>query len=336
VVATKYQTWLKRLLALVLLLVLVYFFLPLLDEISEVGDLFRTARWEWLPVALLAQLISYIFLTWLNQLSLAPFAGKIGFWRLAAVLTSMAFIQVAVPSACVSGVAMRIRMLGKSGYRNEEALFSLAVESIAEMVVLVMVGLVGVAYLFQSDQFQVWEIVLLVSGGFLTVALLWVGWVALRDEQLSQRILRKFIGQWNRLVGRSRQQELNVLSGRLVEFRSNLQRYRDIPLWKFILATFGKVILDIATLGIGFSLFGFAIHWGTLLTGYGLILIFSVIAILPGGLGMTDAYVPVIFSWLNVPGEVALAAGLIYRLIAYWLLRFVCFLSWVILERIKT
>jgi uncharacterized membrane protein YbhN (UPF0104 family) len=47
---------------------------------------------------------------------------------------------------------------------------------------------------------------------------------------------------------------------------------------------------------------------------------------------MTDAIVPVIFSWISVPGSVALAAGLTYRLIAFWLVRFVGFISWQVLE----
>ena len=86
-------------------------------------------------------------------------------------------------------------------------------------------------------------------------------------------------------------------------------------------------------MGVCFYLFNYNIHPGTLITGYGLILTFSGLAILPGGIGMTDAYVPVIFSWLGVSGAVALAAGLCYRLIAYWLLRFIGFVSWLILER---
>jgi hypothetical protein len=42
--------------------------------------------------------------------------------------------------------------------------------------------------------------------------------------------------------------------------------------------------------------------------------------------------VPVVFSGLGVAGSVALTAGLTYRLIAFWLLRFVGFLNWQILE----
>jgi uncharacterized protein (TIRG00374 family) len=115
-------------------------------------------------------------------------------------------------------------------------------------------------------------------------------------------------------------------------FRQNLGQYRRVPVWKFCLAAFGKVLLDVATLGAGFLLFNYAIFPGTLLTGYGLVLTFSGIAVLPGGLGMVDAYVPVLFSWLAVPGAVALAAGLTYRLIAFWLVRFAGFISWQYLE----
>ena len=85
----------------------------------------------------------------------------------------------------------------------------------------------------------------------------------------------------------------------------------------------------------GFLLEVLAISPGTHYTGYGLILTFGGLATLPGGIGMVDAYVPVISSWLSVPGSVALAAGLVYRLIAFWLLRFFGFLSWQYLENRK-
>ena len=48
---------------------------------------------------------------------------------------------------------------------------------------------------------------------------------------------------------------------------------------------------------------------------------------------MTEAFIPVIFSRLGVPGPVAIAAGLTYRLIAFWLVRFVGYISWLVLER---
>jgi uncharacterized protein (TIRG00374 family) len=80
-------------------------------------------------------------------------------------------------------------------------------------------------------------------------------------------------------------------------------------------------------------MFGYNIPPATLLVGYGLILTFSGVSALPGGLVMTEAFIPVIFSRLGVPGSVAIAAGLTYRLIAFWLVRFIGYITWLVLER---
>jgi uncharacterized membrane protein YbhN (UPF0104 family) len=87
--------WLKWGLAIVLFGVLIYSFLPLLSELRQAAKLFLTAQWIWLLVAIIIQFLSYASLTLLNVLALEPFNGKIGFWNLTAVLTSMAFIQIA-------------------------------------------------------------------------------------------------------------------------------------------------------------------------------------------------------------------------------------------------
>jgi uncharacterized protein (TIRG00374 family) len=152
------------------------------------------------------------------------------------------------------------------------------------------------------------------------------------DEARSRQILTWIVEHWNRRLARVRRLDAGHLTMRLSNFRGNLSHYRKVPAWKFILASYGKVLLDVACLGAGFLLFRYAISPGTLFTGYGLILTFSGAAALPGGLTAGDAAVPVVFSWLRVPGAVALASGLTYRLIAFWLVRFVGFIAWQYLE----
>ena len=140
------KTWLRRGISALLFVVLVYFFLPLLGELKAAAALFREANWIWFGIAILAQLISYACLTWLNCLALQPFEGKITFSRLAAVLTSMAFIQVAVPSMGISGVAMRVHLLKRSGFRAEDSLASLVVETLGEAIAITTLALLGVAF----------------------------------------------------------------------------------------------------------------------------------------------------------------------------------------------
>jgi uncharacterized protein (TIRG00374 family) len=169
----------------------------------------------------------------------------------------------------------------------------------------------------------------------LIIGILWSSWYVLNDFERSRRILRGIVQVWNRYGKRIKELDLEDWDERLIFFSKNLTRYPRSSLWKFPLSAYGKVTLDVFTLGVCFLLFGYQIVPSTLLIGYGLILTLSGVSALPGGLVMTDAFVPVIFSRLGVPGPVALAAGLTYRLIAFWLVRFVGYVSWLILERRK-
>jgi uncharacterized protein (TIRG00374 family) len=329
----KTKIWLKRGLALVLFSALVYFFWPLLGEIKAAAELFRTADWIWLPIAVLVQLISYVSLTWLNMLALKPFPGKISFFTLAALLTSMAFIEIAVPSAGASGVALRVHLLGKFGYKSEEAIFSLGIETVTEVIAVISIAMIGLVYLLQAKQLELSQLVWLSLAGIIIFGSLWFAWTLIRSRDRSRALLVWLVNAWNRFLSRFRRQDLSQLEERLDTFHNHVSKYKEIPVWKFFLAAYGKVVLDIATLGAGFYLFRYLISPGTLLTGYSLMLVVNGAAVLPGGLGMTDAYVPVIFSWMAVPGAVSLAAGLTFRLITYWLMRFIGFISWQVLER---
>lgn len=325
--------WLKRGLALAALGVVIYLFWPLLGEIGAAARLLRTANWAWLPLALSVYIISYCFLTWLNSMALAPFEGQIRFPRLAAVLTSIAFIEVAVPSAGVSGVALRARLLGKHGqFSFEGSTFSLILETIYTAFAFFTLGLLGLFYLLERGHITHLQLSGLALGGFLIVGGSWIGWRVIHNKSLSRKIVFKMADRWNRIGGHFLRIEQERLENRLGIFHAGLNRLGNAPRWKFIMAAYGRVAFDVVTLGVCFVLFHHPLPIGTLFVGYGLTLLLSGVASLPGGLGLADASIPVIFAGLGVPGAVALAAGLTYRLMAYWLVRFIGFVSWQLLE----
>lgn len=328
------RPWLRAAIALVLFGALLYFFWPLIGEFREAVDLFRVADWKWLVIAIILQVISYTFLTWLNALALKPFSGKIGFGRLAEVLTSMAFISVAIPSAGLSGVALRVHLLRKFGYYTEESLFSLAVETSLEVFALATVAVLGIGYLLPQGGLSEMDFVWLSLMCIALAVIVLITWRIVRDSERSRRMLIQGVKAWNKWLGRFRRLNEEKLNERLDLFQANMARYSRGDVLKLFLAAYGKVILDVFTLGACFYLFLYAISPATLFVGYGLVLSLSGLTALPGGLIMTDASVPVIFSWLGVAGAVALAAGLTYRLIAFWLVRFVGFFSWLDLERL--
>ncbi len=328
------MTWLKRALALVAFSVVVYLFWPLIGELRKAAGLFLHARWGWLIVAVLIQLFSYACLTELNYLLLQPFEGKINYRGLMAILPTMAFIEVAIPSAGASGVVLRARFLGRGGYTPEVATFTLIMETIYLGVAMLVVSFSGFWYLLHtgelsSRQTALLLVVVCILLGIAAMAL----WAGMRRERARTAILA-LSSLWNRLASRFhlKLSSPDQVMGRVDSFYEGLTRLGRKSRIPFLLFAFSRVILDVTSLGVCFFAFSYPIMPGILLTGYGLMLALSGLGALPGGLGLADASLAVIFARLGAPGAVAVAAALAYRLIAFWLLRFIGFINWQVLE----
>ena len=328
------MTWVKRGITLLAFAIVLYLFWPLIGELRKTANLLREAQWGWIVAAFLLQFASYASLTGLNHLLLRPFEGKIRYWRLMAVLSSLAFIEVAIPSAGVSGVVLRARLLGKSGYSLEASMFTVFLEAIYISSVMIVVSLAGIWYLVQYGQVRKFQWVLLTG---LTVIAICAGLLAYwagRDRNRAKRWALKGGNTWNWVLQKFKRSPLvlDETINRVDVFFNGLEHLGKTPRWPFTTTSIGRVLLDVATLGACFAAFHFPISPGILLTGYGLMLTLSGLSAIPGGLGLADASLAVIYARLGAPGAVAVAAALTYRIIAYWLIRFAGFINWIILE----
>jgi len=326
--------WLKRVITLVAFSVVLYLFWPLIGELRQAASLFLHAKWGWLVAAVMIQLISYGCLAELNFLLLQPFKGKINFWRMVAILPAMAFIEVAIPSAGASGVVLRARFLGRVGYTPEVSTFTLALETIYLSAAMVVVSFSGFAYLLRNGELGPKQTASLALAALLIMAsaavALWVGWK--RERALTATLTLSNL--WNRLASKLhlKTNSPEEITARVDGFYDGVAHLRRTAQWPFLVFAFSRVILDVTSLGVCFIAFSYAIFPGVLLTGYGLMLALSGLGALPGGLGLADASLAVIFARLGAPGAVAVAAALAYRLVAFWLLRFIGFINWQVLE----
>jgi uncharacterized protein (TIRG00374 family) len=328
------MVWLKRLIALAAFVVLVYLFLPLVGELRRAGPLFRQAHWGWLGIAVIIQVVSYAGLAQLNRLLLQPFNGRIGLSRMMAILPAFAFIEVAIPSAGASGVVLRVRYLGQSGYTAEASVFTLALESLFLGVIMTSVSLLGIGYLLGSQQLSSSQIRLLGMFAFVMLTLLVLVVCTVWKRERLRRLVLGLATRWNRLAVRLRRTLIiyESVNQRVDIFYDGLSNYTLPPLILAVAFTIMRVVLDVATLGACFMAFTYTAPLGILLTGYGLMLALSGLGALPGGLGMADLSLAVVYARLGAPGAVAVAAALAYRLIAFWLLRFIGFITWQALE----
>ena len=326
--------WFKRLLTLALFAILLYLFWPLAQELKNLGGELRQASWGWLLTAVLIQFVSYAFLGGLNLLLLRPFPGQIGFWRIMLILPAMAFIEVTIPSAGASGVILRARLLGKNGYSIESSTFTVALENVFIGVTMLAFSMLGLAYMIRSGELRLVQLITLGMLGLLLLIVsgfaVWLG----RDRERVKRVSIRLTGTFNhwRLRFQRKTTPSEMVTQRVDKFYEGLTWLRRRPTWPYWFTAFGRVGLDIACLAACFAAFQYAISPGLLLTGYGLMLLISGVASLPGGLGMADLSLSIIYARLGAPGVVAIAAALSYRLIAWWLVRFVGFVSWQVME----
>lgn len=325
--------WVKRLVALLFLGILIYLFLPLLDELREAADLLREANWTWLPVILILQVASYSILTWLNILSLSPYKGEISAPKMAAVLTSIAFIETAVPSLGMSGVVLRARLLGRhGGYSFEASTFSMFVETFFVGGMFALVGFLGLIHLLQTGGISVLDILLLIIVALAAGGIVFLLFRLLRSPKFGEILAAGIVRVWNRYFSRFRLLDAARARTRMAEFQSGLSRYRDIPMWKFWVAAGSKAAIDVATLGACFLLFRSPVQLGLLLAGFGLSRVVAGLSSLPGGITMVDASFSVVFSEMGVPGAVALVVSLAFRLFTFWMYRVIGYVNWQLLE----
>lgn len=327
--------WFRWLLAAVCFGVVLHLFWPLLGEIRSAVRLLGRASWVWLAAAAAIQGLSYTFLVLLNVLLLRPFGGQAAFRNLVMILPAIAFIEIAIPSAGASGVVLRARLLRRLGYSTATAMFTVVLESLYLFTVMMIVGLCGLVYLLRSGEMSLSQLGYLVGlAAVVGLAGLFVFWAG-RDRERARRATATFVHGWERLRRRfPRLPEVTVAEmwKRVDSFYAGLTVLGDTPHWPCWATAAGRIGFDVATLWTCFVAFRHAISPGVLLTGYGLTLLFSALTALPGGTGLGDASLAVIYARLGTPGAVALAAALAYRLLAFWSVRFLGFCCWQMLE----
>ena len=329
--------WLKRLLGLAILLLVLHFFWPVVKDLrgEQVRYKLHHAHWVWLPGIVAVAVASYCSLAWLNMLTLKPFGDHISFRDTLGMLTAVACAEVALPSAGASGVAVRARLLAKYGYSVEVSGFSLIFESVFLAIAMAAVAILGCVYILRSGilpfRMAVGVTVALLAAAAWAGAL-WGGWQVLFNPRRSAGIVHRCATVWNRVAGRWRPLSEELINQRAAVFQEGVRQLSVVPRWRFLAAAYGRVLLDTLTLELCFGMFGHWVHYGALLTGFGFTMVMSALAALPFGLGLADLSLPTVFFQFGVPRVTSLAAGLTYRLVAFWLPRFIGYVSWTLME----
>lgn len=299
----------------------------------------KQSRWSILLLALICQAFSFGAVTYLNQILLQAYGATVPYGKQFMVQLAMAFVEAVVPSASISGVVLRARLLKAHNVSPDVAAITTMSEGtlIFASVLLptfLVVGMVGINSARIFNGLSRWLILLIVPV-ILIIIITWnsVYFARLRTERL--QMIGRF---WDRYI---QPRWLNQSEG--WHFQHIIQRlhqlwaqtlfsvqYRLYSILTCLVARFG---FEALCLMMCFYALGRKLPLITLLLVYPLTIAINTLGAIPGGVGLAEVSIATLYSQLGISTEMAITIAVAYRIIGYWLPRVIGGLAWSWIER---
>ena len=324
--------YLKRILPLLITLLLAWFLLRRGIRWGDLQSVLHQAQWGWLSLALVWQVGAYGAVTWLNEILLQRYGIKVAYAKQYVVQLAMAFIEAAVPSASISGVMLRARLLKPHGVSADVATATTLAETmlIFLSVVLLALPVAGIAMLNGIQGFG-----RLSRGLFLMIGVaIWIGitiwqWNAPRFDQFRVKQLQAAIHFWERNIQPRWPQYFGDWSALRVTERlrylwSETVASLGVHPYAIFLSLLARFGFEALSLMMCFYALGQSLPVATLILLYALSIAVNTIgAVLPGGVGLAEVSLAALYAQFGIPTEAAVAIALAYRLTGYWFPRVV-------------
>lgn len=243
--------------------------------------------------------------------------------RMALLLAAGTFVSTVMPSAGMGAVAVFIGEARRNGQSTGKVTVASMLFILMDYLAFLCVLALGLIVLFRRDHLGTTE--LLASGVMLAIAatLTFLLYLGSKSETRLGNALVRIARFFNRLaypfIRRKYLNEAKMLEyahETAEDLQTFPQRWR-VFVKPFLLAFASKVLLMIV-LTVIFLAFRVPFSAGTIIGGYSITYLFSVVSPTPSGIGIVEGIMPLALSSLNVPWSQAVIATLAYRGITFW------------------
>jgi uncharacterized membrane protein YbhN (UPF0104 family) len=303
-------------LPLLLLGVAVHLILPQMTALEHSLQVVESMAVWAVALAVGMQLLSYLGSGYLLR-AIATMAGQ----QLSLLRGTMIFAAAAsvglVGGGPVGNAAVTYRWMRGSGVGGEGAILSGWLPSLLSSAMLVLIAILGLAHLLIVHDLSTLQAV----GFGLTLALLGlIAGVVLWGVHHRSQLTALAAGAARRWAALRRKTydpaPAQAAVGRLFSAWDTLRTSG----WRGLIAgAAANIIFDMGTLYLLFVAAGHPVGAGILLAGYGLPLLLGKVSFLPGGVGIVEGTMAVLYDGLGVPDAVTVVVILAYRLISFWL-----------------
>ncbi len=314
----------RRFLFAILILFAIFLIISRVAEVENVIDTFRRADIRFLAIAFGVQLLWNVNLA-ASFWSIYGLLGvKESMLRLIGLVAAASFVNGVTPTMGMGGMTVLIADGQRRNHRTGRVTTSAAVYILYEYSAVLMILSVGLTILFRRNQLTPGEIIASGILVFMAVGLATVLILGMRSEKqlatvlgwlggLVNKIMRPFIRRNYLDLSRARTFAADIANG-LAEARRS-HRGLLLPLG-FALSS---KILMIGVLLLVFTAFGEPYSAETLIAGFSIGYLFTIVAITPYGIAFAEGALALTLNSMRVPLATAAVIALAYRGVTYWL-----------------
>lgn len=291
------------------------------EQLLDIGRLVRNMKPLWLVAALCMQYLTYVTESF-------SYGSVLRLWRrgvshvqmMRRIIVSM-FIASTVPSLSLAGNIYIGKKFSDDGLTKNDAIQTTLIHLVTYYLSIFIFASFSYLYLWTHNELTVVEVAFFFIFFVFACFILWLGYYGTRKHGklgvYYEKIMRKVQGVARKLFGEHEYDAENYKGAQ--DEGTEREKRPPVIVWGSLGWQIVRMVADSITLYFIFFGFGYDAHFGIVTVGFAMATIFGLLSIFPGGVGQYEAAQILVYGSLGVPVQIAVAATLVYRLLAFWL-----------------
>ena len=286
----------------------------------EIG---RHGLWRWLFIAILAQLIVYLFIILMHQAALLTVGSKRSVKELIPLVLSTLVINVIAPTGGTAGAVLFATDASDRGESPMRVATGVILVLISDFVAFSSLLIFALAFLAGRGELGSFETIAALIFFAMTGFLVSLIYFAKAQTTLLRKILNRIKRFFDWFDAKFRKKinpedwvpkvvcELNEASDSIVKNPRMIGK----TLAYSLLSHFANII----SLYFIFLAFGAPVKAGFLISGYAISALFKVVSPIPEGIGVVEATMTLVYSSFGIQPIKATAIAITFRLFNFWI-----------------
>jgi glycosyltransferase 2 family protein len=314
----------KRIIYLALVFLFIYFVLNNLNDGKQLFVLLFKAKWQFVLIALLLQMVHYYLYGMLYTKVFNLFDIKWKINKVIPLVLSSVSLNVFAPLAPFPGSSIFIQKARKEGLLSLNIAASVMLVILSDYLVLIPLLLISLYFQFLNDKLFSYEIVGLLIFFLIIGLLLFVlvfGIISPKILKWVFQLFEKFINGMHFAFKKRKYFIEGWHESRALQFINIAKKILTGKEGKnaILVTSLARYAIDISTFYLLFLAFGSVVPVSTLFVGYTLMVLFWIVSPTPQGVGVVETITPAIFASMGVNIETATLSTLAFRGLNLWL-----------------